>query len=158
MGCISTHPNAPTTPMGECWNCGLVPPDPPGVKEGSRAGFIRSSPKTYRRIDSIEGHRLPLDAHMTGGEGRRPGARGGVAVVVLLAFLVLAVRYRILIFSQFSEAPYTHHGIVYDVRNRRGRRGPAPAPRCPRDRSREGVVIGSAPSRPASRSPGGAFS
>jgi hypothetical protein len=28
---------------------------------------------------------------MTGGEGRRPGARGGVAVVVLLAFLVLAV-------------------------------------------------------------------
>jgi hypothetical protein len=74
---------------------------------------------------------------MTGGEGRRPGARGGVAVVVLLAFLVLAVRYRILIFSQFSEAPYTHHGIVYDVRNRRGRRGPAPAPRCARATGRE---------------------
>ena len=47
-------------------------------------------------------------------------------------FLQYAVRYRILIFSQFSEAPYTHHGIVYDVRNRRGRRGPAPAPRCAR--------------------------
>jgi len=137
------HLHPPPTPLHRQWEsvgtvlCGLVPPDPPGVKEGSRAGFIRNSPKTYRRIDSIEGHRLPLDAHMTGGEGRRPGARGGVAVVVLLAFLVLAVRYRILIFSQFSEAPYTHHGIVYDVRNRRGRRGPAPAPRCARATGRE---------------------
>ena len=99
-------PNAPTPPMGDCWNCGLVPPDPPGVKEGSRAGFIRNSPKTYRRIDSIEGHRLPLDAHMTGGEGRRPGARGGVAVVVLLAFLVLAVSYLFDIFAIFGGTVY----------------------------------------------------
>ena len=131
------HLHPPPTPLQRQWeSVGTVAscrPTPRTVKEGSRAGFIRSSPKTYQRIDSIEGHRLPLDAHMTGGEGRRPGARGGVAVVILLAFL----EYRILIFSQFSEAPYTHHGIVYDVRNRRGRRGPAPAPRCARATGRE---------------------
>lgn len=139
-------PNAPTPPMGECWNCALWPRaarPPPGVKEGSRAGFIRNSPKTYRRIDSIEGHRLPLDAHMTGGEGRRPGARGcgcGCPSCYLLGSCHGScgiVFCCILIFSQFSEAPYTHHGIVYDVRNRRGRRGPAPAPRCARATGRE---------------------
>ena len=137
------HLHPPPTPLHRQWEsvgtvlCGLVPPDPPGVKEGSRAGFIRNSPKTYRRIDSIEGHRLPLDAHMTGGEGRRPGARGGVAVVVLLAFLVLAVR----IFAIFGGTVYPSWDCLRRAKQARSPRPRPRAPVCPRDRSREGVVI-----------------
>ena len=129
--------------MRECWNCGLVPPDPPGDKEGSRAGFIRNSPKTYRRIDSIEGHRLPLDAHMTGGEGRRPGARGGVAVVVLLAFLVLAERENFVTYLRswflqrvsYFDIFAIFGGTVYPswdcLRRAKQARSPRPRPRAP---------------------------
>ena len=148
MGCISTLPQRPYTANGRvlelCSVASCRPTPPPGVKEGSRAGFIRNSPKTYRRIDSIEGHRLPLDAHMTGGEGRRPGARGGVAVVVLLAFLVLAVRYRIFNFDIFAIFGGTVYPSWDCLRRAKQARSPRPRPRapvCPRDRSREGVVI-----------------
>jgi len=112
-------PNAPTTTRGECWHCGLVP-DPPGVNEGSRAGLIRSSPKTYRRIDShsIEGHRLPLDAHMTGGEGRRPGARGCGCGRPSFS----------IVFSR--RHPYTHR-LFTTCETGREARSPRPRPRRP---------------------------
>jgi hypothetical protein len=58
-------------------------------------------------------------------------------VVVLLAFLVLAVPYFDIFGGTDHRIPIMLHGIVYDVRNRRGRRGPAPAPRCARATGRE---------------------
>ena len=144
------HLHPPPTPLHRQWeSVGTVAscrPTPLELKRGpgDQGWLIRNSPKTYRRIDSIEGHRLPLDAHMTGGEGRRPGARGGVAVVVLLAFLVLAVRYRIFYFDIFAIFGGTVYPSWDCLRRAKQARSPRPRPRapvCPRDRSREGVVI-----------------
>ena len=84
MGVITTLPQRPCNAKGRVW--ALWPRARPPLRRGRGLAY-EALRRPILPIEESKAtvHKPPLDAHMTGGEGRHPGARGCGCGLVLLS-------------------------------------------------------------------------